>query len=183
MKWLHNCWGGDYCFQLKWWSLNLMRDSNFRLFTVLFLKNRITMAILLAIQMHVKTTVWQCKLTLKSISWTASAAVSWLNPFGALLIGQTAGKRTLLVKCGMKQRWWGSWACLRHHTTPPLTKLSRAGGCRGQAAFVARFWQGDEWTCDRLKALAGVALPQTLLLGLCVTQGGGMISNHQHSTQ
>lgn len=142
-------------------------------------KTWITEPISFAIQMQTKTTVWQCKLTPKSISWTANAAVSWLKLFCVLLIGQTAGKWTLLFECGGRQRWWGSWACLGHHTTSPLTKLSRAGGCHGQAASLACFWQWDEWTCDRLKALA---LPQTLLLGLCVTRGGGMVSNHQHST-
>ncbi len=144
-------------------------------------KTWITEPISLAIQMQTKTTAWQCKLTPKSISWTASAAVSWLNPFGALLIGQTAGKRTfqssvegdrgdeavgpawdphyLAINKTVKG-WWLPWPS-------SLSSLLLAVG------------RMDMW---QTQSFGRVGLPQTLLLGLCVTGGGGMVSNHQHST-
>lgn len=145
-------------------------------------KTWITEPISLAIQMQTKTTAWPCKLTPKSISWTASAAVSWLNLFGALLIGQTAGKRTLFC------RVWRETEVMRQlglPGTPHYLAINKT--VKGWwlpwpsslSSLLLAVGRVDMW---QTQSFGRVGLPQTLLLGLCVTGGGGMVSNHQHST-
>lgn len=108
---------------------------------------------------------------------------------GSILNGECCGKLIESVsdwnwpdRRKARQRWWGSWACVGHPRYLAINKTVKGWWLSWPSSLSRLVLAGGLVDMWQTQSFGKVALLLPLWLGLCVTGGGGMVSNHQHST-